>query len=270
MLPMIDANYHSHTSRCGHAFGMDEEYVTEALKQGFKIIGFSDHVMLPGLSQLGMRGDFSLFDGYVSSVKSLKKKYAGAIDVYLSFECEWYYGEFASYYRDLLTKYGFDYLVLGQHCLRLNGRFVYYSEIRDEKRGVKLYTQDVVSAIESGLFSYIAHPDHFLIWYGKWDEAAEKASWAICRAAKEKGLPLEINMGPSRWKAKTSIDDLSIVCYPYPKFWEIAKQVGNEVIIGVDAHAPSDYASSDFTWVLDFAERLGFKPLKRIKFSPLS
>lgn len=266
MKNMIDANYHSHTSRCGHAYGTDEGYVLKAIEQGFKVIGFSDHVILPGATQPGMRGDPSLLDDYISSVRSLKEKYVGKIEVYLAFECEWYHKEYASYYHDLLTKYGFDYLILGQHCFHVGDRFVYYSHVADEKQAVELYVRDVLSGIDSGLFAYLAHPDHFLIWYGKWDELAEKASWTICKAAKDKGIPLEINMGPSRWKAKTSIDDLSIVCYPYPKFFEIAKQVGNDIVIGVDAHDPSDYENSDFNWILDFAERLGLKPLKRIKF----
>ncbi len=266
MKTLIDANYHSHTFRCGHAYGSDENYVLEAMRHGFKAIGFSDHVILPGTTQPGMRGDPSLLEEYISSVCSLKKKYAGQIEVYLAFECEWYHEEYASYYRDLLLKRGFDYLILGQHCFRTGDRFVYYSQVADDKQAIDLYVRDVLSAIDSGLFAYIAHPDHFLIWYGKWDETAEKASWKICRAAKEKGLPLELNMGPSRWKAKTSLDDLSIVCYPYPKFFEIAKQVGNDIVIGVDAHDPSDYVKSDFEWIIDFAQRLGLKPLKRIKF----
>jgi histidinol phosphatase-like PHP family hydrolase len=30
------ANYHTHTMRCKHAFGTDEEYVLEAIKHGYK------------------------------------------------------------------------------------------------------------------------------------------------------------------------------------------------------------------------------------------
>lgn len=266
MKTLIDANYHSHSFRCGHAIGSDEEYVLAAMKVGFKVLGFSDHVMLPKTNQPGMRGDISLLSDYVNSVNSLKRKYAGKMEIYLGFECEWYYEEFESYYRELLTKYGFDYLIMGQHCFHMNDRFFYYSSVKDERQGVELYAKDLIAGINSGLFAYVAHPDHFLMWYGKWDETAEKASWVICNAAKEKNVPLEINMGPSRWKIKTSLDDLSLVCYPYRKFFEIAKQIGNDVVIGVDAHAPSDYATSDYRWAYDFATRLGFEPLKRVKF----
>ena len=261
---LIDANYHSHTSRCGHAYGKDEEYVKAALSQGFKVLGFSDHVMLPGVVQKGMRGDYSLLDDYIDSVLSLKNEYQGRIEILLAFECEWYSKEFADYYRDLLEKRGFDYLILGQHCRRVGGRITFYSNFPDRKQAVEQYAKDLIEGMESRLFAYVAHPDNYLLWHDEWDEVSEKAAWMICKKAKELNLPLEINMGPSRWKGKTSPDDLSFCCYPYPKFFEIAKEIGNEVIIGVDAHSPSDYLNSDFGWAADFARKMGLSPLKRL------
>ncbi len=265
----IDANYHSHTFRCGHAVGTDEEYVQKAIEAGFKVIGFSDHVILPNASQPGMRGDYSLLDGYISSVNELKRKYASKIDVFLAFECEWFWEEYASYYKSLLTQRGFDYLILGQHLCRIDGRFVYYSQIADRELGVKMYTDDVVSALESGLFSYVAHPDHFMLWYRDWDEVTEKAAWRICRKAKETNTPLEINMGPSRWASKSDPEDPSIYVYPYPEFFKIAKIVGNDVVIGVDAHVPNEYLTSDYSWAINFAKKLGFEPLKRVDFKKI-
>ena len=41
------ANYHTHTPRCGHAIGSEEEYVRCALEAGFQILGFSDHTPYP-------------------------------------------------------------------------------------------------------------------------------------------------------------------------------------------------------------------------------
>lgn len=36
-------NLHSHTYRCHHAKGTDEEYVLSAIKNGYTEMGFSDH-----------------------------------------------------------------------------------------------------------------------------------------------------------------------------------------------------------------------------------
>ena len=40
---MQNFNYHSHTERCGHAVGSDEAYVKEAIRNGYRYMGFSDH-----------------------------------------------------------------------------------------------------------------------------------------------------------------------------------------------------------------------------------
>jgi len=44
------ANYHTHTWRCNHASGREEDYVTCALQRGLKVLGFSDHspYLFPG------------------------------------------------------------------------------------------------------------------------------------------------------------------------------------------------------------------------------
>ena len=50
---MQNFDSHRHTERCGHAVGSDEAYVKEAIKNGYRYMGFSDHarivtVMHPG------------------------------------------------------------------------------------------------------------------------------------------------------------------------------------------------------------------------------
>lgn len=37
------ANYHTHTWRCGHAEGSEQDYIQQAIKAGLKTLGFSDH-----------------------------------------------------------------------------------------------------------------------------------------------------------------------------------------------------------------------------------
>ena len=50
----MDYNYHTHTARCGHAVGEDEEYVKRAIECGIKYMGFSDHapIRFPDVSAL--------------------------------------------------------------------------------------------------------------------------------------------------------------------------------------------------------------------------
>ena len=39
----MKTNYHTHTTRCHHATGSDEDYVLSAIKGGYQELGFSDH-----------------------------------------------------------------------------------------------------------------------------------------------------------------------------------------------------------------------------------
>ena len=36
-------NLHTHTTRCGHACGTEDEYVRSAIEGGLKTLGFSEH-----------------------------------------------------------------------------------------------------------------------------------------------------------------------------------------------------------------------------------
>ena len=44
---MLNANYHTHTARCRHASGREEEYIQQAISSGLKVLGFSDHTPYP-------------------------------------------------------------------------------------------------------------------------------------------------------------------------------------------------------------------------------
>lgn len=42
-------NLHTHTFRCGHASGTDDQMVLSAIETGFELLGFSDHMPYPEL-----------------------------------------------------------------------------------------------------------------------------------------------------------------------------------------------------------------------------
>jgi histidinol-phosphatase (PHP family) len=84
---MLKTNWHTHTNRCGHAVGTDEEYVIAAIQAGVKTLGFSDHAAYH-TPRPRSRMDFELKDDYFSSITSLKEKYRDQITLYLGMECE--------------------------------------------------------------------------------------------------------------------------------------------------------------------------------------
>lgn len=253
----VKKNYHSHTWRCAHARGSDAEFLKAGYEFGLSVYGVSDHVILPeGYSQPGMRGDHSLFDGYLSSIRSLQKEYEGRMEVLLGFECEYFDGRFNDYYRDLLRKEGMDYLILGEHCRVERHRFIPYVSLEREA-AIEEYTDNVVAAMESGLFLYVAHPDFYMFFgEGTWDEASVKAAHRICQKAEETNTPLELNMGPSR-RRKRGPGLEEELPYPYSKFWEIASSYQIRAILGIDAHFPEDYLLSDCPAFYHFAKRMG-------------
>ena len=83
-------NYHTHTWRCGHAKGTDEQYVQAAIDAGFKVLGFSDHGPYRNRSFLDSRMDFSQVDEYYQSCNQLKEKYKNQIDIKIGFELEYF------------------------------------------------------------------------------------------------------------------------------------------------------------------------------------
>ena len=113
----MKANYHTHTARCGHAIGSDEDYVRAAVAQGFEELGFSDHVPWPyasGYTHPTVRMTIGQMDGYIASVRALERRYAGKIAIRLGFECE-YFPAYMGWLADMREERGLDYLILGNH-----------------------------------------------------------------------------------------------------------------------------------------------------------
>lgn len=258
-------NLHSHTFRCGHAFGQDYEYVEAAIKAGYKQLGFSDHVMLPGVTQEGIRGNYHQLGEYLSSVGFLKEQYADQIDIRIGFEAEWYGDRFADYYRYLLSRPDVEYMILGQHCfLGAENRMFWYTTLERPYR-IDRYCDALIEGMESGLFTYVAHPDIYIRWNGAFDKRCEEIAHLIAKTAEKMHLPLELNCAPSRANPAYvfSEDTLS---YPCPQFWDIVSQYKVDVVIGVDAHNPSDYELTYYDYFLAFAKK---HHLHLLKESPL-
>ena len=113
----MKANYHTHTARCGHAEGTDEQYVLAAIGAGYDTLGFSDHVPYPyksGFANVGVRMTMDKLPGYLRSVRALKEKYVGKIRILSGFECE-YFPEYMGWMADMKAENKLDYLILGNH-----------------------------------------------------------------------------------------------------------------------------------------------------------
>ena len=236
------ANYHTHTWRCMHASGTEREYVEKAIEGGLKILGFSDHTPMPYsggyVSNVKMRPD--QLEDYVDTILKLKDEYKDDIEIHIGLEVEYY----PKYFKALLKmtgQYTIEYFLLAQHYLGNEVNDFYCGAPTDSQERLARYCGQSKEALETGCFTYFAHPDLINFTgdravYGRWMRQ-------LCHCANDLDIPLEINF--------LGIGDKRN--YPNPEFWSIAGEVGNKVIFGSDAHLP------DRVWnplALSFAEEL--------------
>lgn len=228
-------NYHTHTARCMHAKGSDEDYVKAAIEAGFDEIGFSDHSPWPFEDYSSyMRMPVSEFEDYCSSVKALKEKYKDKISIKLGLECE-YFPKYMPWLREMLDRYSIDYLIVGHHFCEDEPGHLYNGDMTSPDQLYR-YRDDIVEAMETGLFSYIAHPDIFMRGYPVFDEHCRKISEDIIAKSIETNTPLEFNLlGFSH-----SVND-GKQGYPYPDFWQMISEKKPPVTMGIDAHTPDSY-----------------------------
>lgn len=255
-------NYHTHTSRCFHAKGTDEDYVLAAIEAGFDEIGFADHTAWEFDSDFvsNMRMPESQLKDYCDSIKSLREKYKDKISIKLGLECE-YFPKYIPWLRDAIKEHGIDYVILGHH-FATDEQGGAYNGFIDTPEDIYRYRDDVVEAMETGLFSYVAHPDLFMRGYNGFDEHCKKVSQDIINTAVKTGTPLEYNL----LGLKHGIAD-GKPGYPDPDFWAIASELKPKTIVGIDAHDPSHYLEAEhIRRGYETLEKLGLPPVDTIKF----
>lgn len=264
---MLRANYHTHTRRCGHADGDDEDYVLEALGSGLTELGFSDHIMLPGFSQPNIRGDYSLCSGYINSIDTLRQKYRNRLHIYCGFEAE-ALPEFFPYYRELIDNKAIDYLILGNH-FSLNGDHSVKTNFGHTPtiEAMYEYRDMAIEALRTGLFSCLAHPDYFMSEQLTFGKEATRISKDIIETCMALNIPLEINVAGIR-NGKKRMGTCDRYIYPTDEFFALAGKMGAPCIIGIDAHTPSDLASVDSNLAaIRFAKKHSLKLLERLPFT---
>ena len=236
---MIRKNYHTHTSRCGHARGTDEEYVLAAIKAGIRVLGFSDHA--PYKEPFAReRMDYSQYEDYKRSICSLKEKYKDQITIYCGMEVECY----PSQWEDLMRyRKELDYCILGQHNLELDSVSSY--NCHDEEQLMR-YVDRLELAARSHLCDYIAHPDVILYSYPDiHDDAVHEAALRIADISLRYDMPLELNLGGIVY-GKMEFPTGSRYGYPTRAFFKVFAQKHCPIIIGCDAHDPKVFNTDKY------------------------
>ena len=101
---------------------------------------------------------------------------------------------------------------------------------------MKVYVNQCIAGLDTGLYTYLAHPDLFMRDYGKpFDENGRAAAKELCQACKTLDIPMEYNLHDRFLSPVTHRRS-----YPDAHFFEIVRQEGVRVLIGVDAHEPEE------------------------------
>ena len=220
-------NYHTHTYLCSHATGSPEEYVIRAIENGIKYMGFSDHMPLKFSDgfEAGYRVKVSDAKKYCAEILVLKEKYKDKINIKIGFEMEYYEEMFDEMLKNAIS-YGAEYLILGQHFYEPENKpgAEHSNLVSDDCEKLKNYVKSVIKGMNTGVFSYLAHPD--MIDFIGDDDLYKEEMRKICKASKKREIPLEINFLGIRGNR----------CYPNPLFWKMAGEEGSPVTMGFDAH----------------------------------
>ena len=115
-------------------------------------------------------------------------------------------------------------MIMGQHFWVSENKGPYSGTATDDESRVRIYVDSVIKGMQTGYYSYLAHPD--IINFQGMDSVYDWELTRLCKAMKEMDIPLEINvLGIGEHKH-----------YPSDRFFRIASEIGNKAILGMDAH----------------------------------
>lgn len=227
-------NYHTHTSYCDGE-NTPEEVVLYAIDRGFKSIGFSGHCYTP----FDLRYCMKNTEGYISEISSLKKKYAGKIQIYCGVEED----SFSYVDRRL-----FDYIIGSSHYFKIGDEYYPIDSDYDYfKKCLEVFCGDTIKLAEtyySEFVKYISNrkPDivgHFDL-ITKFDEIDEmrflnnpeyiKIAEKYMEMAAKNDVLFEVNTGAISRGYRKSV-------YPAENLLHILKKNDRKLILSSDSHS---------------------------------
>ena len=222
--------FHTHTFRCHHAVGDVVDYARAAAAAGLATLGASDHTPLPDGRWAEVRMHLDELPAYEAAV-ALARTTVPQVRVLLGMECD-VRASYFSWYQDTYLARGYDYLIASIHFLDRDGVEVSAFGGCRGAAALRDWTDKAVAAIDSGLFAFLAHPDNIACGDAVWSDEVAAAVDAVCAAAADRKIPLELNSLGLRERRG----------YPWRPFWERAAVHGCSVILSTDAHRPADTA----------------------------
>ncbi len=246
-------NLHTHTS-FSDGSDIPEKYVLEAIRQGVRILGFSDHSPVPFKNSFAIKNSDEGVQAYCNEINRLKSLYSGnSVEILLGLEVDCIPGitRLVSDYRD---QYSFDYFIGSVHLVKNvdTGRLWFIDgpsvSIYDEglekifgndiRKGVTFYYRQIREMVSEDKPDIVGHLDkirmhnhnRFFTGSEPWYENEINETLIAIR---ESGSVVEVN---NRGIYKKRSDSL----FPGTGILEKINRLKIPVTISADAHRPEE------------------------------
>ncbi|MCH4155688.1 MAG: histidinol-phosphatase [Muribaculaceae bacterium] len=241
-------NFHSHTQFCdGHA--PMEDFVVEAIAEGFTDYGFSPHSPIPFQSSCNMSRE--AVPAYLAEYNRLKSVYGDKINLYAAMEIDYINGDWgpSSAYFDSIP---LDYRIGSVHFIPsfdnpaefvdIDGKFVNF-KVKMEKyfhgdirAVVESFFRQTQAMIAAGGFQIIGHFDKIGHNGGHYQEGIEDEPWFerlfmdTFNAIMDHHLIVEVN---------TKAWDVHHRFFPNLKYFDLLRRYDVPILVNSDAHYPT-------------------------------
>ena len=270
-------DYHTHHYRCGHAKGVIEDYIQEAVKKDLAEIGISEHFPVfeadedPILTKLpkhylGIPPEG--FGAYIEEIKSLREKYKDRIQVKISTEVAFHTpGRYFENQRKFLSLFmnDIDYLLCGIHDITIDGTEPVLFMPKKGPENLKKHGERAIHTayfkkmrhiIETGYFDIVTHFDNQKLLWLPGEPAYPPDIWReileLLDMIKEKGMAVEINTMGTRKSCASQFPSDAIVK-------ELIKR-DVPLTLSSDAHEP-EHVAYEFAEFIQKAKPWGLSHL---------
>lgn len=241
-------NLHTHTQFCdGHA--QMEDFVIEAIAQGFTHLGFTPHSPISVESPVNMKRDD--VKAYLDEIARLRDLYGQRINLYTSMEIDYMGvgdGPANEYFRQLPL----DYSIGSVHFIPaiddpndmvdIDGKFAGFKTRMGEKFAddieyvVKTFFSQMMAMVDEGGFDIVGHMDKIGFNASQYHTNIDEEPWFdklvidLFENIMDHHLTIEINT--KAWLQRNRF-------YPNLKYFGMIKRYNAPVVVNSDAHYPT-------------------------------
>ena len=241
-------NFHTHTQFCdGHA--TMEEFVVEAIAQGFTHLGFTPHAPVSVGSPVNMTAE--AVPQYFDEVNRLRKSYGDRINIYTSMEID-YVGVDDGPASDYFQRMPLDYRIGSVHFIPdinnacemvdIDGKYQGFKQRMgqnfngDIEYVVNTFFSQMMAMVEAGGFDIVGHMDKIGYNASQYRDGIDEEPWYdklvidLFENIMDHHLVIEINT--KAWLQRNRF-------YPNLKYFGMLKRFNAPIVVNSDAHYPT-------------------------------